>query len=103
MTVVRVGDVRVRVLERLVGVRVRMRLGDACFVRVQVVGVVHVQVIVLERLVGVQVRVPCPQQARDPQRHQHRGGEIQGRGSVPEQRHRGQRARERRCREKNCA
>ena len=65
VTVVRVGRVRVRVLERLVPVRVRVRLRAlVAAVGVPVVLVVRVQVLVLERLVPVAMRVPLGQEQR---------------------------------------
>ena len=57
VTVVRVRDVRVRVLQRIVRMHVTVWLGDTRVMRMLVVLVVEVQVVVLDRLVHVPVRV----------------------------------------------
>ena len=76
MAVVQVGRVRVGVAERLVAVRVGVRLGDGAGVVVAVVLVVDVEVLVLDGLMHVEVGVPVADEQRDPGGHQRGGGGV---------------------------
>ena len=99
VTMMRIGYVRVSVRERVVPVRMRMRLRQRTVVRVLMMRVVHVQVVVLERLVRVQVLVSQAQKRSDSERHEGRRSHVQGRGPVTEERDRRRGAGERSRRE----
>jgi hypothetical protein len=76
MAMVRVGQVRVVVGERLVRVRVRVRLGHLPWVmKVLMMLVVLVAVLVLQRLVDVPVRVAHAQDHHDADPHHERGAD----------------------------
>jgi signal transduction histidine kinase len=90
VAVVGVGDVRVRVDERRMAVRVRV--GDAGRVVggvvVPVVLVVDVHVVVFERSVGVFVVVALPEEHGDARGHERHAGSVGAHGCSPRQRRR---------------
>jgi hypothetical protein len=80
VAVVGVGGVGVIVGDRLVAMKVRVRLGPrfvaGSSVRVRVVRVVHVDVRVLDGRVGVKMSVPLAQQRGHARDHERAGAEL---------------------------
>jgi hypothetical protein len=78
VAVVEVGGVRMRVLDRLVPVRVRVRLARGVLgsVRVPMMLVVHVKMIVREGLVRVEMGMLVTQQESEADQHQEQGAEL---------------------------
>ena len=95
MTVVRVRDVGVRVRERIVPVRVGVRLRERTLVRMLVVDVMDVQMVMFHRFVRVDVGVLRAQEGSDAEHHQGRTSVVRRRRPIAEQRDGRSRPRER--------